>query len=689
MISRNVRRYTISLIAFLVGWGGAVSLSAQLSSTKISYTVMDLYALRYYPFQIKADTIVQKMLVQYGNPCKIEEQYQKTGVQLVTGIDFFSTQMQSPKRSNQFITNALIRPFLPWVQYAVFPDTHNGEIIFPVGFEEDGHCEAIYDFLGKKNIHFVIDELMSESDLFRPSIYHYFLSEKKMMDGQEVYEIAFYPKRIRHNAYSGYLYISADDNYHLVKTVYTRSNPYTSNMLGKILWTQTFENSKGKISPLKKETFLTLSNSIQGGLMVNRTTFYTDSIEPLSAAEQQTSLFVHAAKQTPAFQNLQTAIQVILADRWPVGGPKSVFEWASITQSASYNNMEGLRLRVGGNTTTQLNPHWLLGGYLAYGTIDKRLKYRGDLRYSLLPKERDIWEFPKRLFSLSYACDLNVPGQDLLNNWRDAIYNSFSRSADKLSLQKTLTIGYEHEWANHLSFHVGGRYLYDRPMGQIQHDAIATSEVYLAMRYAPGEIFMQNRDSRLYLRRARFEWNFRHRIGLKNVFGSDYSYHITDFNVNKPWYFPRNVGYGNARLSAGKVWNRLPFPLLFIPSGNQSLTFETDKYNAMGVYEFVTDGFVSGQVDLHFNWSPLHLLFRSRTQTTWGIKALYGSLSDNNHPTVHPELLKLPSQVHAWNRTPYVEMHIGLNRILTLFRVEWVQRLTYTERGMLLVGVSF
>ena len=41
----------------------------------------------------------------------------------------------------------------------------------------------------------------------------------------------------------------------------------------------------------------------------------------------------------------------------------------------SGNSLEGVRLRIGGMTTANLNPYWFASGYLAYGTNDRKLKY--------------------------------------------------------------------------------------------------------------------------------------------------------------------------------------------------------------------------------------------------------------------------------------------------------------------------
>jgi hypothetical protein len=100
----------------------------------------------------------------------------------------------------------------------------------------------------------------------------------------------------------------------------------------------------------------------------------------------------------------------------------------------------------------------------------------------------------------------------------------------------------------------------------------------------------------------------------------------------------------------------------------------------MRYQEFATDQFVAGQIDLKYNWSLLDWLFPCCLQTTLGAKALYGPLSDNNNPLLHPALNAFHPAVGALGKTPYIEVNIGMNNILQFFRLEWVQRLTYLER---------
>ena len=52
----------------------------------------------------------------------------------------------------------------------------------------------------------------------------------------------------------------------------------------------------------------------------------------------------------------------------------------------SGNSLEGVRLRIGGMTTANLNPYWFASGYLAYGTNDRKLTYNVNLTHSFNKK---------------------------------------------------------------------------------------------------------------------------------------------------------------------------------------------------------------------------------------------------------------------------------------------------------------
>jgi hypothetical protein len=683
---------------------------AQYSPKEIKYSVIDFYALRYYPFKIKADSIIRKVIdkSELHRFQPVSAVYKKTAVNLVSNTEYMDSQFRSFTRMNNVIYKYVIKPYEPWLQYAK-PLKENGrETALTVGLYEEylqngtllkSRNEGIYDCIGIQDIGSVLDKTLGDIDLLQnksevmlfpfksPLVsknsaeYNYFLSAIKQLDNRQVYEIAFYPENSKDNkAFTGYLYVTADGNYSPVKALFTLNAPYRINFIKDILFVQIFENRDERSVPLKKETVFTWGDEIAGSLLVNRAVHYAAPVDSLPVFEKQIGKVVKTASQTGAFQNLQTGVHFLLTDHLTIGGKNGFFEYGPVLQSVSYNEMEGLRLKASGNTTLRLNRKLLLGGSIAYGTNDRRFKYRGDVIYSFLPKNKDIWEFPKRLLQFSYTQDLNNPGEDLFTSNRDHLLYSFSQARTNiLSFQKVAILEYEHELQNHLSFKIGGKYLYDRTERRLGNlKALTSSEMNFSLRYAPRELFIQNRSRRIYLRKF-IELNISHRIGLKDVFGSDYPYQITNLDVYRKLYFPQNTGTATIRFSAGKVWSRVPFPLLFITKGNQSYIFREDDYNLMNYYEFITDNFVAGNVNFQFNWSPFRLFYESKVKTGFGSRIIYGPLSDNNNPAFHFELYPFSPEVRMLGKKPYVEMNIGFSDILKILRVEWVHRLTYRE----------
>ena len=66
------------------------------------------------------------------------------------------------------------------------------------------------------------------------------------------------------------------------------------------------------------------------------------------------------------------------------------FDFGSIYSTFGKNDVEGLRLRVGGRTYLGGNEPWRLQGYTAYGFDDDKFKYGMSGKWMLNPKSRFI-----------------------------------------------------------------------------------------------------------------------------------------------------------------------------------------------------------------------------------------------------------------------------------------------------------
>jgi hypothetical protein len=106
----------------------------------------------------------------------------------------------------------------------------------------------------------------------------------------------------------------------------------------------------------------------------------------------------------------------------------------------------------------------------------------------------------------------------------------------------------------------------------------------------------------------------------------------------------------------------------------------------MNFLEFVSDQYASLNIDHHFNGFILNkipITKRLKLREVVSGKILFGSLSDNNNPASHPDLLKFPVDnlgspiTFTLDQKPYVEVSAGIENIFKFFRVDVVKRLTY------------
>jgi hypothetical protein len=675
-----------------------LSVNAQQSPNDIKYQAWNIHALRYYPFSQSADSIMQQVIAQ--NKLGSQEKpgrYKKTSVDLVAHSQYLAHQMAFWSTANPFIYKHFFKPYESWLNYFRPIKENSQDLDLTLFISENYQAEnqeiksyenGLFSFVGTENIAYFLDEWLGEADIYKEKnevvflsvksplgnkaldIYQYFLSSTTEIAGVPVYEIVFFSKHPKAKAFEGYLYVSVND-LRVVKAIFTLNHFLNTENRKEIIVSQT---------PVGKEVSLYLGDDITRSLMVSRTDMPG---KELTVSQEELPHLLTEANQTRAYRNLEKTLSLLLTNRIGIVGDK--LELGHISQMLSYNRTEGIRLRIGGNTSQKFNKQLMFGGYLAYGIHDNQWKYRGDVRYSRQRGEQ--WQ-------LTYVHDLNVPGYDLLADRRDQIFYALSHAEiGNMTMQKIGQMSYEKEFSNGFSIRPSLRYWQDQPVSgieyRIENQGVATdvkdisnTELSVLLRYAPDERYVRFHEKRMVFRKAYIDLKLNHRVGIKGVFGSDYSYQITDVSAYKRFDLPSRAGLFEIKLAGGKVWNRVPFPLLFIPKGNQSYVFEKEDYNLMNFYEYITDRYVLGNANLQFNGSPVKFFLpKNGIRTNIGLKTIYGPLSDNNDPQLHPELFVFNPGMAILENQPYAEAHIGLSHIFNFLRVDYVRRLTYGGRG--------
>jgi hypothetical protein len=368
----------------------------------------------------------------------------------------------------------------------------------------------------------------------------------------------------------------------------------------------------------------------------------------------------------------------------------------------SFNPVEGFRLRVGGRTTPDLSKRIYFETYAAYGFKDQKWKYFLSTTYSL--NNKSIYAFPQHFVRASFQRDTKIPGQDLQFVQEDNFLLSFKRgNNDKWLYNDVYAVNYLREFSNHFSYGLGFRKWLQAPAGGLTYrtgeftpsdgrsdnrvTGLNTSELSLELRWAPNEKFYQGKVYRIPIPGPAPVFTARVTAGVKGLLGGEYNYQQVALNVAKRVYLSQ-FGFSDVILEGGYQFGQVPFPLLSIHRANQTYAYQLNSYNLMNFLEFVSDRYVSLNLDHSFNgffFNKVPLLRRLKWREAVSVKALYGGIRAENDPVRHPSLFAFPTDAggrpatFSLDRGPYVEGSVGIANIFKLFRIDLVRRFTYLD----------
>ncbi len=393
----------------------------------------------------------------------------------------------------------------------------------------------------------------------------------------------------------------------------------------------------------------------------------------------------------PVYFWTEKVLKVLFTGYIPAPKEKEpLFYIGMMNTTISGNTLEGVRLRAGGMTTAWLNPHLFGRGYMAYGFRDHRVKGLAELEYSFHKKKEYANEFPIHSLKLRYLSDVNQYGQHYLYTSQDNVFLALKRQKDdRIGYQRKAELTYTNEFHSGFSVQMTTRLRKDESSHLIpfikQDDrntyvkSISTSELELKLRYAPNEKFFQTQWNRFPVSLDAPVFSLTHTMAAKGVLGGDYTYHYTEAGFQKRFWFSA-FGYTDVILKAGKVWNKVPFPLLVIPNANLSYTIQPESYSLMNAMEFMNDEYASWDVTYYLNgwlFNRIPLLKKLKWREVLSCRGLYGNLSDKNNPAFQQDLFRFPAGSTTMGHTPYVEAGVGIENIFKVLRVDYVWRLTY------------
>ena len=377
------------------------------------------------------------------------------------------------------------------------------------------------------------------------------------------------------------------------------------------------------------------------------------------------------------------------------------------------NFIDGLRTRVSAQTTANLNPHWFANGYYAHGWDSKKDYYKAELIYSFNKKDYLPREFPKRTVTFTSTYDVTSPSDKFVHTDKDNVFTAFKwAKVDKMMFYNRQQVAFE--WEEEFGFKTtlslkaeeneacGG--LFFTPMDQWQsaetsemllgaplslhNGKIRTTELMALVRFAPGETFINTKQRRLTINLDAPVFTLGHTFGLKGFLGGEYSYNLTEATMYKRFWLPHNWGKIDCHVKGGIQWNKVPFPLLIMPAANLSYIVEDETFNLINNMEFLNDRYVSADMSWDMNgkvFNRIPLLKKLKWREYFGVKMLWGELTDKNNPMLEENLhdntlMMFPEGSFVMDsHQPYFELIAGVHNIFKILHVEYVRRLNYTD----------
>jgi len=552
--------------------------------------------------------------------------------------------------------------------------------------------------------------------------YDYYLTDSLMVDGHFCYKIEVFPKRKEDLAFTGIIWITKKE-YALRQIDVSIPKSANLNYIEKIKIQQKLEPTEagawipGKtrvlidVSEISKKSagmlfkfymsnkdfvvnkphdnkFFTYPIEIEADFREQKEDYWMDHRhDSLTLSERNVYAMIDTLKNIPKIKTYVDIFEIIVSGYFKAG----MFDIGPYLSLLAINNVEGNRFRIGFKTNIDFSDKWVLKGYAAYGTRDERFKYGGSAQYFITKK-------PWTTVTVGGSYEIEQVGISKEALKDNPIFFAATRNGDLrrpylnsegyLSLQTDVRKG--------LTQRVTLRYNYFDPLFTFAYKTdpsssdsplasqYGVSEIQFTTRFAKDEIMVYYDNERRSIGNRRWPiFTLNYTYGVKGLFGGDLEYHRLSFNVKQSLKMGK-LGRSFYSVTAGHDFSNVPYPLLSVHLGNESVFFSSGTFNLMNFFEFVSDSYVSVKYQHKFDGLILNripLMRKLKWRLVGVANALYGGIRQENIDII-PEFNEAGEPVPGFNSLedkPYVEVGYGIENIFKVIRIDAYHRLTYLD----------
>jgi hypothetical protein len=549
-------------------------------------------------------------------------------------------------------------------------------------------------------------------------VYNYVLRDSAYIDNKKCYNILFYPRRKNELTFKGDFWVN-DTTFAIKKINMAVTKSANINWIKDIYIEQEFEVMNDSVFLLTRDymmsDFALNKKEDSKGIYGKRTTLYRDhefnKVKPLAFYKEEVNFIDNEVYQKSdeywhenRFEKLnkdEAGVYKMLDTLQTVKKFKQMynlvsilgsgyvefknFDYGPIFSSFGFNEVEGIRLRVGGRTYFGPNDPWRIQAFTAYGSDDQKFKYGLSGKWMVDKKNRIIISGGNRR-------DIEQIGASLTTT-NDVMGRSFASSAlfttgsnGKLTNINLTNIAVEIEPVKNLIFQLGIShrtlesasptfsldYFTDLSRTTTQSE-VKQSEANIQIEFMPNRRtigFGVERDvvDNPY---SRFFINYSH--GFKGVLNSDFKYEKLQLYYKQPIIIGP-LGRTNITMELGKTFGTIPLGLMSVIPGNQTYFTIENTFSNLNFYEFISDQYLTLKWDHNFNgriFSRIPFMRKLNWREIIGIRGVYGSISNANRA------INASGLAYNAPENGYWEYSAGIGNIFKVFRIDFSWRGNY------------
>lgn len=552
--------------------------------------------------------------------------------------------------------------------------------------------------------------------------YEYYLLDSAFVDGHYAYRLEFFPKNEQDLAFKGEMWVTKKD-YALLKIEAVVDSRANLNFIKSIRLKQELQpTEEGPWLPTKNEFEILISEIAQNftgvrasfrilnsNPIINKDygeRFFLSPIQIAPDAIDEREEFWREARPVPlsemdlkavgaietisAIPQVTMIAEVIKAVRrgYIRRGP---IDWGPWLYTYAHNNIEGHRIRIGGKTNYLLNERISFGGFVAYGSKDKNVKYGAWFDHLLAKKPYTALHIERR----HDIEQLGVADEAVRKNF---IFSAATRigelakphflTTNSVSIERDILRGITQTIQfNNQNFRPLFPFGYIEQTDQINPavaEEIKTTEMVLETRISRDEQFILENNIRHSLGALSAPTiTLRYKLGVSNLLGSRFNYHKFSVRISK------KVGMGLLGTSlytveGGYIPTTLPYPLLQNHIGNSTFFYQANSFNLLEFGEYVSDRWAFMRLHHSFEGRILNripLMRKLKWRLVGVANVLYGDLGNNNRALISTTNTagEDVEAIGSLGNTPYVELGYGIENIIKILSVMAFHRITYTD----------